>query len=340
VVIFQATSSVGTMFSGYLQTAVHNGLEGVNGYHGYQWLFIMDGVICLPIALAGYFCIPDTPGKVNPRCRWYLNDHDIEMAQARTQKYRRAPTKGFTLKVFKEVASSWIPWVFFWPYTAYVIGLGSYAYMNLWLKATPGYNSISQINLIPTGGYGLSILMSLVWSWTSDTFNTRWPILIAGGIAPLVGNIILATWPASNRLKFAGFFLNFTATPIGAIMLAWCNELLSESAEARAITVGFLNTAAYVFNSWAPNLIFPASEAPHYHAGYKVTSAFFGIWIIGVVVIKLLLRAYPPKTFRIQYDERDNALTDKKLDEEEEPATVARVAVLTEVDGRATTQAA
>ena len=328
------------MFSGYLQTAVHKGLEGAHGLHGYQWLFIMDGVICLPIAIAGYFCIPDTPSKINPRCRWYLKDHDIEMALARTHKWRRAPTKGFTLQVFKDVSKTWIPWVFFWPYTAFVIGLGSYQYMNLWLKATPGYNSISQINLIPTGGYGLSVVMSLVWSWVSDTLNTRWPVLIAGGIPPLVGNIILATWPASNRLKFAGFFLNFTATPIGAIMLAWCNELLSESAEARAITIGFLNTAAYVFNAWAPNLIFPASQAPHYKAGYKVTSVFFGIWIVGVLVIMLLMRTYPTRTFKNEYDERTSEALEKKLDDDEEPATVANVATLVEVDGRATSQIA
>ena len=36
-------------------------------------------------------------------------------------------------------------------------------------------------------------------------------------------------------------------------MLTWCNELVSQSAEARAITLGFLNTGAYVINAWAPN---------------------------------------------------------------------------------------
>lgn len=74
----------------------------------------------------------------------------------------------------------------------------------------------------------------------------------------------LAAWPPGNSAKFAGFFLNFTATSIGALMLAWVNELLSGSAEARAIMTGFLNTGAYAVNAWAPNLIFPASRAPHY----------------------------------------------------------------------------
>jgi hypothetical protein len=47
------------MFSGYLQRAVYENLNGVNGFKGCQWLFIMDGVISLLIALAGFWLYPD-----------------------------------------------------------------------------------------------------------------------------------------------------------------------------------------------------------------------------------------------------------------------------------------
>ena len=57
------------MFSGYLMAAVYN-LDGKR-YHGWQWLFIIDGVISLPIALAGYWMIPDVPEIAKP---FYLNE--------------------------------------------------------------------------------------------------------------------------------------------------------------------------------------------------------------------------------------------------------------------------
>lgn len=57
------------MISGYLMAAVYN-LEGCGGFRGWQWLFIVDGVISLPIALSGYFLLPDVPEIANP---WYLN---------------------------------------------------------------------------------------------------------------------------------------------------------------------------------------------------------------------------------------------------------------------------
>ena len=43
VILLQSSSSAAYMFSGYLQTAVHSGLNGRGGLAGWAWLFIMDG---------------------------------------------------------------------------------------------------------------------------------------------------------------------------------------------------------------------------------------------------------------------------------------------------------
>lgn len=169
----------------------------------------------MPICVAGFFFIPDVPTNLNPRLKWYFNDNDIEMALARTEKWKRAPAKKLNLQSIKSIYSTWIPvsptadttipcahaikWAFMVPYTAYVIGLGSYLYMNLWLRATPGYNTATLINVIPTGGYGLSIFTSLVYSWTSDAIRMRWPILLFGALPPLTGNIIVSASDPRSR---------------------------------------------------------------------------------------------------------------------------------------------
>ena len=56
------------------------------------------------------------------------------------------------------------------------------------------------------------------------------------------------------------FMFNFSVVSQGALLLSWANELMSGSAEGRAITIAFLQTASYVFNAWVPNLVFPASK--------------------------------------------------------------------------------
>jgi ACS family pantothenate transporter-like MFS transporter len=53
--------SIASMFSGYLQAGLHSSMNGTAGLAGWQWLFIMDGVISIPIALWGFFGLPDMP---------------------------------------------------------------------------------------------------------------------------------------------------------------------------------------------------------------------------------------------------------------------------------------
>uniref|UniRef100_A0A0W0EVB1 MFS general substrate transporter n=1 Tax=Moniliophthora roreri TaxID=221103 RepID=A0A0W0EVB1_MONRR len=209
-------------------------------------------------------------------------------------------------------SSLMVPWTFFVPYTCFVVGLGSFAYMNLWLKNTGKY-STAEVNVIPTGGYGLQIVMALIYSWTSDATESRWPVIAFGAILPLIGNIILSIWPASDAAKFAGFYLNFTVTGCGALTLSWASELTSYNAEYRAMTIGFLNTASYVFNAWVPNLIFPASRAPNYSSGYKVTSVFFAVFFLGT-----LTNAYLAKHHRssITHAKRQERLQQHAVEEE------------------------
>jgi MFS transporter, ACS family, pantothenate transporter len=58
--IFHTSNAIDIMISGYLTTAVYH-LGGRGGLVGWQWQFIIDGVISLPIALAGFFVLPDVP---------------------------------------------------------------------------------------------------------------------------------------------------------------------------------------------------------------------------------------------------------------------------------------
>ncbi len=75
--IFTASASVANMFSGYLQAGLYANMNGVHGLAGWQWLFIFDGIIGLPIAFYGYWAVPDAP--TTTRARW-LKDADRALA--------------------------------------------------------------------------------------------------------------------------------------------------------------------------------------------------------------------------------------------------------------------
>ena len=53
--------SIASMFSGYLQAGLYNGMNGKHGLAGWRWLFVFDGILSVPIAVAGFILLPDKP---------------------------------------------------------------------------------------------------------------------------------------------------------------------------------------------------------------------------------------------------------------------------------------
>ena len=56
--IFNCASPVGAMLSGALQGALSTNLEGSLGRAGWRWAFIINGVMTIAVACAGFFLLP------------------------------------------------------------------------------------------------------------------------------------------------------------------------------------------------------------------------------------------------------------------------------------------
>jgi ACS family pantothenate transporter-like MFS transporter len=69
------------MFSGFLQAAAYTDLHNVQGLAGWRWLFIIDAIITLPIAVAGFFFLPDMPLQGN--APWWLSKEVRRLARLR-----------------------------------------------------------------------------------------------------------------------------------------------------------------------------------------------------------------------------------------------------------------
>ncbi|KAI0955576.1 hypothetical protein AcV7_006203 [Taiwanofungus camphoratus] len=94
--IFHTASALGPMFSGFLQTGAYNGLNGVHGLAGWKWLFIIDGIITLPIAVLGFLIMPDLPTNTPPSM--FYSKAQIEMGKRRMEEVGRRPPARFTKK--------------------------------------------------------------------------------------------------------------------------------------------------------------------------------------------------------------------------------------------------
>jgi sugar phosphate permease len=133
------------MFSGYLQAGAYSGLDGKLGRQGWQWLFIVCGVISLPIAFLGYFFIPDFPETTRA---FYITKEEAENRRKSLLKDGQKPlgAQPWDRKKFFRIAKQWQFWVL--P-LGYFLVQGSFTSQQpayaLWLKATG--HSVSNFSL-------------------------------------------------------------------------------------------------------------------------------------------------------------------------------------------------
>ncbi|KAJ4512988.1 hypothetical protein HRR78_002835 [Exophiala dermatitidis] len=221
--ILQSAVSIGPIFSGFLQAGIYNGLNGHAGLAGWRWLFIINGIISLPIALLAYFCLPDTPGTAKPN--WLFTERDIELAKERMARVGRAPEgKPYTAKVILGYFLSWKTVLFtiiFSKSTRSQINLHSVDMLTLlnptvvqpfgsqpatsfvfWLKAHnkkghPPVYTVAQINEYPTLYNAFTTVYSLLCVWISDgpLRGRRWPIIIFSNLMAIVVFTLLAVTP-------------------------------------------------------------------------------------------------------------------------------------------------
>ena len=289
--IFIASALVSQMFSGYLQAGLYAGMDGKHGLRAWQWLFIFDGIISIPVCLLGYFAIPDSP--TTSRARW-LKPEDKEIAIARMERVGRKPPGKLTWKVFGEVFLDWPVYLFSVMFAAQLMGNRVYNYFTIYLKSTKRY-TVEKVNILPTAGFGFATGMTLIMAWLSDGLKKRSPSIYLGTGVSLIGCIILAIYPAHNHsAMLAGWILTYGQTGASALIMTYVNELLTYSSEQRLIVIGVIETFGYVTTAYGILLAYPSGEAPMFKYGYKLAAMFFALEIVSITAIWICERKWRP----------------------------------------------
>ncbi|KJZ75433.1 hypothetical protein HIM_05129 [Hirsutella minnesotensis 3608] len=267
--IFHGSSALGSMFSAYLMASVYH-LDGAHGFKGWQWLFIINTVISLPIAVLGFFFLPDVPENTRA---WYFTPTEISLAQERMQADGRANRAPYTMAKVKKIFSSWHVYLLTLLYILFSNGGGVSAQpaFAIWLKQQ-GY-SIPQVNTYPTLTTACQIITTIIYAWTSDTIlrGERWPPIIFSGLMIVIVNTSLAIWNIPTAWKWACFILAGCSSGISGLIYAWAQEICARDNEERALVAASMNEMAYMVQAWLPLLIWQQVEAPEYPKGYRAS---------------------------------------------------------------------
>ncbi|KAK0462844.1 major facilitator superfamily domain-containing protein [Desarmillaria tabescens] len=306
-VAFGIAGTLGTASSSFLQTATYKTLNGVNGLAGWRWLMIVDAAITFPVALLGFFCLPDLPYNAKPTI--LLNQDDIGLARARMRAIGRKETEPWSREKLRRIFSSWYIWILPIEYVLWLNGAIS-SPIQYWLKSfnttpppVPGRRfSVTQIQLLPLPTTAIAIVCAFTFACLSDGpfKGRRYPFVYFGAVIHLILNTVWLLMPLYKNIPshFAYFYLTGLSSTAGALILNWINEITGGDTELRALCVALANDLAYVVQAIAPNFVWKTADFPRAQKGYHYSLVLQTLLILWTSLILFLLRRDQRKAAR------------------------------------------
>lgn len=273
------------IIGGPISGMIMSGMAGVNGWAGWQWVFLLEGLPIVFVGLAVYFLLPNKPADA----KWLSEDEKdvVTAVMAADRKGQTSTGHGHLRAAFGDPKTFVLAFIYF------TCACAVYT-VTFWLPTmiqalgVESVNAIGWYTAIPYlfGGAGI-----LLMSWSSDYFRERrWHVastLIVGGIALYLTTFVAGQFlPSMMLLCVAAFF-------IFACALFWAIPPTYLSAEAAAAGIAVISSIGIFGGFLSPTLIGTLIDwTGSMNAGLAVMTAI-------IVSGGLVVLALPAKALRV-----------------------------------------
>ncbi|ANB14007.1 putative permease SEO1 [Sugiyamaella lignohabitans] len=272
IMAFSVSSSLGGMFSGYLQSAAYGHLQGVGGHTGWQWGFIIDGaVIAIPLGVIGIFIFPGTPQQA--KNVWWLKKSDIQLAVDRTIRNGVATPTKLNWSIVKRTLLRWHVHFFatFWVLLN-IVALPDGTGFPLWLKSqSPERFSVAQVNNYPTIASAVGVVAQFLIAGFADSYPV-YPFLSLCQVLFIISYSSLAAWDIPDGWRWVCFLIVGFDGVNQMLVSGWINDVTKADAEERAFVLGYSDAVSQAINIWTNIVFFPTEDAPKFHLGYIIST--------------------------------------------------------------------
>ena len=267
---FSSTTLAGA-FGGLLASAIGK-MDGMRGYAGWRWIFILEGLLTCCVSFFLYFLLPCFPEEV----KWLSEDErQYVQARLRIDQGRSAlerPIKladvGRVLKDPKIIVGGLM-------YFGLIVPAYGYAYFSPAIIQSYGYTRIqTQLHSVPPWAAAFGFAMAI--AWLSDRLKHRLLFCIFPICVSAAGFAILLAVHDNRNLQYAALFLvamgAYSAMPV---IVCWFNLNLGghhRRAIGSAWQVGFGNIGG-IISVYA----FLDKDAPKYIPGYAICISFVAL---------------------------------------------------------------
>ena len=262
-------------------------MEGVAGLHGWQWLFIIEGLITISAGVIFIIFFPRSPQ--HPVCLSnikYFNEREIQILVQRV--WRDDPTKHPNAKIITkgELKRTFTNWRLLPHALLTLCGLSP---CNTLLAYGPslveswGYGALKS-NAMNSIGPWIQVVINVCFGFTADKLGVRGPVVLAGGLMwwlfLLVSRILV--FDPNGHTRFAMLTLAYSFSQVWHPINGSWMALNARSTGERSITMAILIMCANAAGIMGSQF-FQASDAPNYENGFTIIVSLVSLALVAMI---------------------------------------------------------
>ncbi|KAL4792478.1 major facilitator superfamily domain-containing protein [Aspergillus venezuelensis] len=309
-------------------------MDGERGLVGFQWMFLVYGVITVAVGIGLLWWLPDRPtppGEApKPRSKWMrwlptsapiLTGEDAELHYRDLTRVYKRPR--WTTRNLIQVMLDWRLWPLLIMYFGVVgVGIGVQNYATVIIQGINPSLSGIDLSLLTAPIWIMDLIAILLVTPLSDRFNHHRPLFFILGAALQITGLLITTyagsesnsWPRYGGLLIVGFGLGPTVPTV----MAWTTELFQPRhgevgvAAASAVVSGWGNlgsimTTYALYEGWSEDANAPGREK------YRKSNLVM-VGILGLSILSALGMYTAARFFDISGTKKSNEDADGELD--------------------------
>ncbi|KAL8683495.1 MAG: hypothetical protein Q9186_000535 [Xanthomendoza sp. 1 TL-2023] len=295
--IFYLIGSLASAFGGILAFGLMQ-MEGIQGYGGWRWIFIVEGCLTCLVALLGYIFLVSFPDNEKSRAIGFLSPEERRLIVARVNQDRGdADLEKFSFKKWLGGASDWKIW-------AYGLCFGcattvSYAlayFLPIILNLELGFDTgTAQCLIAPP--YVFAGMIMILTGWFGDKYRQRGLCVAFNAMLCIIGLAVMGWAYGDNRARYFGvFFATAGANAnVPSVLTYQANNIRGQWKRAFC-SATLVGTGA--LGGIVGSTVFRSEDSPTYIPGLSVAMGSQVVILIAVGVLTMTFKSENKKADR------------------------------------------
>jgi sugar phosphate permease len=282
--IFFSAAALAGSFGGLLAAAIEK-LDGKGGLAGWRWIFILEGLLTVVVAVASFWMVHDFPDEAG-----FLSDDDRTrvIRRLKLDQQSSAEHEEWSTRYLIAGLKDWKMWLGMAIYMGCDMPLYAFSLFLPTIIQESGWNtSVIRTNLLSVPPYAAAAVLTVIIGFVADRTRQRGLCNIIVSSIGIVGFILLI---ASNNpaVKYAATFLGALGIyPCISNTITWVANN-TEGVYKRGVVLGFVIGWGNLNGIVSSNIFF---DKPRYFQGHGIILAYMVLFLFGgSILMTTLLR--------------------------------------------------